>query len=224
MASPCTPLLAGHLQGLRTWAVLERDGEERLAAPHRGTLWPQGGEPVHARCEEFDHPAPAPGCHCGVHAWHPRSDTARRVLQSRREVAGFVEAWGALEVHADGFRAEHARVHALVLPRGGHAARIRRLAAAHGALVLEVDGAAALLAHSRTHRLGLDERTVEAMLGPQLAEERVRRRDQSRRRAGRAFAITALLGALAIPAWPVIEDLATTKPSKPVSGRAPALR
>jgi len=219
-----TPLVAGRVHGLRTWVVVERDGQERLAAPHRGTLWPVGGDPARARCEAHDHPAPAPGCLCGIHAWHPRRDTARRVLQSRREVAGIVEGWGAAEVHADGFRAERARVHTLVLPPGGHAARVRRVAAAHGARVLEVSGPDDLLAHCRVEHLGFDASTVERMLGPQLAAERDSRRTRARRRAVRALAVTALLGALAIPAWPAIEDLATAKPSKPVAGRAPALR
>ena len=47
----------------------------------------------------------AAGCGCGIHAWHPRRASARRILRSRFDLPGIVEADGAVEVHEDGFRA-----------------------------------------------------------------------------------------------------------------------
>jgi hypothetical protein len=57
-----------------------------------------------------EHEAPASGCDCGLYALHDPPDlTFDRVL-------GAVAAWGNLEVHSSGFRAEYAQVVALVLP------------------------------------------------------------------------------------------------------------
>jgi hypothetical protein len=46
----------------------------------------------------------------------------------RSEVPGILEASGAIEVHADGFRAEHGRPYALVLLPGRNARQLERLA------------------------------------------------------------------------------------------------
>ena len=51
-------------------------------------------------------------CSCGIHAWHPRRASARRILRSRFDLPGIVEADGAVEVHEDGFRAQRARPYA----------------------------------------------------------------------------------------------------------------
>jgi hypothetical protein len=57
-----------------------------------------------------EHPAPAQGCECGLYSWRrPREswqlDPSR---SSPPRVVGAVASWGALQVHAAGFRAEHA--------------------------------------------------------------------------------------------------------------------
>ena len=65
------PLVPGPLYGLRTWRVVIEDGRERLSAPQRGTPWTRGRGWIEATCGE-DHAAPAAGCRCGIHAWHPR--------------------------------------------------------------------------------------------------------------------------------------------------------
>ena len=76
------PLVPGPLYGLRTWRVVTHDGRERLSAPQRGTPWALGDGWVEASCGE-DHPAPAAGCGCGIHAWHPRRASGRSPLTIR---------------------------------------------------------------------------------------------------------------------------------------------
>jgi len=70
------PVVPSAVYGLRTWTVAGERGSERLAGPHRGVPWPTGGEWLDATCE-LGHAAPAGGCQCGVHAWHPRRRTPR---------------------------------------------------------------------------------------------------------------------------------------------------
>jgi hypothetical protein len=91
------------------------------------------------------HEAPAPGCHCGLYALHaptfwygPDATRAQGGLLGRHPasgcyVAGLVAAWGRMEVHADGFRAERARVVAIAIPdRKRDAAVARAVAAEYG--------------------------------------------------------------------------------------------
>ncbi|MBI5103976.1 MAG: hypothetical protein HZB46_03115 [Solirubrobacterales bacterium] len=189
-----TPLIPSSLYGLRTWRWSADEAGERLRAACLPTPWPADGAWMHATCAgPGGHPAPAAGCACGVHAWHPRPSSARRVLASRFEVPGIVEAAGAIELQDDGFRAARARPYAFVLTPGGNAARVARLAQRYGARVVEVADARELVAWCREHRLGLDEATVDGLLGPGHARER----RASRRRALRANALrVAAVGAI----------------------------
>ena len=193
-----TPLVPGPLYGLRSWKVVSGRGAELLAGPHRGTPWPTAGEWLASTCAG-GHVAPAAGCECGVHAWHPRRASARRVLTSKRDVAGIVEAAGAVEVHEEGFRAERARPYAFVMAPGRNARLIGRLASTYHAEVIEARGADALLAWCRERGLGLDEPVVAELLGPAQLEDRHRRR--ARKRRGDALRIAAaavVAGALAL--------------------------
>jgi hypothetical protein len=170
MATSDAPLGFAPLYGLRTWTVTVADGVERLAAPHQGTVWPMGGEWLHASCSRDEsHAAPAVGCDCGIHAWHPTLAAARHVLAIRRQVPGIVECEGAVQLHADGFRAERARPHAFVLTPGANASLVRRLAERHGAEVAAVDGPQELVEWCRERQLGLAEPAVADLLGPRAA-------------------------------------------------------
>jgi hypothetical protein len=175
-----SPLVPGSVYGLRTWRVEVGDGPERLAGPLQGSAWPAGGWMV-ARCGVGgEHAAPDRGCECGIHAWHPSRRSARSVMSSRRDMAGIVEAQGAVEVHDDGFRAERARPYAFVLTRSGNAKLVRRLAAAYVARVLELDRSAELAAYCHEHGLGLEEPVVLDLLG---REETLARRLARQRQA-----------------------------------------
>ena len=190
------PLFAGSLYGLRFWRVVVDGRGEWLAGPHQGALWPAGGEWLRATCPT-GHAAPTAECDCGVHAFHPRLSSARRVLAPRATVAGIVEAQGPAEVHEDGFRAERARPYALVLTPGGNAKSIRRLATRYDAEIAEVRGPAELLAWCRERGLGLDEQVVAELLGngdaAALRKARRRRYRSSALRVALALAVAALL-------------------------------
>jgi hypothetical protein len=185
-----SPLVPGPIYGLRTWAVVGEPGHERLAGPHRTTPWPTGGALLAAECSATPpHTPPGRTCECGIHAWHPTRASARRVCGVRREVPGILEASGAIEVHADGFRAQRGRPHALVLLPGGNSRRLERLAEAYDAELLHLTGPDALLAHCREHGLGLREEVIAGLVDTEaLAAGRHRRR----RRAA-----LALVGAVA---------------------------
>ena len=158
-------LVPGPIYGLRTWRVSGAPGQERLAGPHRTAPWPPGGALLEAECPATPaHEPPGATCACGLHAWHPTRTAARRVCAVRREVPGILEASGAVEVHADGFRAQRGRPHALVLLPNGNAPRLERLAEAYGAELLRLDGPDALLAHCRERGLGLSEGVVAQLV------------------------------------------------------------
>jgi hypothetical protein len=189
------PLVPGPLYGLRTWRVVGDAGRERLAGPHRGVTWPAGGGWLEATCP-VGHGSPAGDCDCGVHAWHPRRQWARRIVAARREVPGIVEASGTIEVHDDGFRAQRGRPYALVLDARRNPALVRRLAFAYGVPVVEYGGPTALLDWCRAHELGLDEAVVGELLGRRKA--RHARANAARTAAALALvALMVLLGLLA---------------------------
>jgi hypothetical protein len=192
MSAPA--LVPSPLYGLRTWAVVGARGDERLAAPQQRTPWPDGGSWLAARCE--GHAAPAPGCGCGIHGWHPNAAAARRVLGRRGAIPGVVETTGAVELHRDGFRAERGRPYALFLRRGGNGRLVERLAEAYAAEVIPVGEPADVLGWCRERGMGLEPRVVDELLGPErvAAERDARRR---KRRADR-LRLVAVLAAIAL--------------------------
>ena len=192
------PLFADPLFGLRFWRVTSDEGGELLAAPHQRTVWPTGGRWLDAQCPT-GHGAPAAGCDCGAHVWHPNRRSVRDVLASRRTVAGIVEAQGAVEVHEDGLRAARARPFALLLTPGRNEAMIRRLADRYGASVVEVSGPRALLAYCRDHHIGMGEDVVAQLLGTgDLGKRRRARFRNDVLRVAAAFALGALLVVLGL--------------------------
>ncbi|MEA2289470.1 MAG: hypothetical protein QOD55_1467 [Solirubrobacteraceae bacterium] len=203
-----TPLVPGPLYGLRAWTVVGGRGRERLAGPQRGTPWPAGGAWLHATCERAPgHAAPAHGCACGVHGWHPSPATARRVLAGRGDVAGVVEARGAVEVHCDGFRAARARPYALVVTPGRNARLIARLAEAHGAQVAEVGGPDELVGWCRERALGLTPAVVSRLIGPEEAEAwRRARRRKARSDALRLAAALVIVALVLVLAFSLFGD------------------
>jgi hypothetical protein len=192
------PLIPAPLYGLRTWRLVADADGELLAGVAQATRWPEDGAWLHAACGAGgEHVAPQPDCHCGIHAWHPRRSSARRVLASRFEVPGIVQAAGAVEVHEEGFRAERGRPYALFLAPGRNPKLLARLCRRYGAELVEVPGPGALLAWCHDRALGLDERTVDELLGPGEVDARRRmRRSKTRRDALRVAAALIVSGML----------------------------
>jgi hypothetical protein len=201
MSAP--PFVPSPLYGLRTWTATGAQGDERLAGPRQGTPWPTDGEWLEAGCDR-SHRAPAPGCDCGIHAWHPGLHGARRVLMSWREIPGVVEAEGAVELHEDGFRAERARPYVLFAGPHANVRLSRRLADAYRIDVVGVDDADAIVAWCRARGLGLAPDVVEELLGPDaVAATRRARRARvrgTRLRIAAAVAVIAVLVAIGLAA------------------------
>lgn len=127
------PLVVGTLRGYRTWRSgrTNPDGLLPLTAVTRREIpW---GVVTTAVCAaptdavEHQHAAPADGCACGIYGWYRPDDTA--ILPS--SVFGVVEASGRVLLGDRGFRAERARIRAVVTRR-------RRIATACRAAGIEV--------------------------------------------------------------------------------------
>jgi hypothetical protein len=120
------PLVAGSLRGYRTWRLQRRRsspsaGALPLTSVTRRVVW---GPTLTARCtpeiaptsakgsatDLGDHVAPGAGCRCGIYGWYDPTDTA--IL--RAGVFGVVEASGLVLMGERGFRAERARIVAVV--------------------------------------------------------------------------------------------------------------
>lgn len=185
-----SPLVPGPLYGLRTWRVVGDRGSEQLAGPHQALTWPLDGAWLESTCAA-GHASPARDCDCGIHAWHPRPRWARRVVAARAAIPGVVEATGAIELHEDGFRAQRARPHALVLVAGRNPGLVSRLAAAYRVPVVEADGSDALIDWCRARGLGLGEAVVTELLGPAAEERRQARRRKAWMGALRTAAVLA---------------------------------
>lgn len=82
-----------------------------------GTPWQNGG-PTTAECfaqgragpesgTAQAHAVPAPGCTCGLYALH-EPEERHGGSDQMAFVLGAVVGWGRIEIHIDGFRAEHA--------------------------------------------------------------------------------------------------------------------
>jgi hypothetical protein len=114
------PDLIEPIVAFRSWRVV--DG--RLRSVYLPTFWTE--RQIMARCLSSDSPdADAPrsapaghgvpdrGCTCGIYAYYEPDRNFPTV--DHQGVAGIVSLWGAIEVHDQGMRAEHARVEALAL-------------------------------------------------------------------------------------------------------------
>lgn len=95
------------------------------------------------------HRPPAPDCMCGLYALNDATDP--RIAPSRTGALGAIVAWGDIEVHATGFRAEHACVVALALPAGASPAEQQRLQRASTRYRVPLVPQAQLLAAAHEH-------------------------------------------------------------------------
>jgi hypothetical protein len=130
-----TPTYVLPVLGFRVWCV-DDDGRLWPRTSKAAMMRRLGSEPwaigtSHARCllqaaGGAAHPAPANGCMCGLYGWHASKAALDACRTSRDLVAGAIIAWGDLQVHAAGFRAEYARPVALAVP--AESSRLRRRA------------------------------------------------------------------------------------------------
>ena len=108
------PLIAGTILGVRIWRT--DMGLCSLRSSSTGARWQTHGGATAAVCVRHDnryHRVPGKECTCGLYAHHayrfPPQILRRLHRPDPRTVVGFVEAWGRIELHLEGFRAEFAR-------------------------------------------------------------------------------------------------------------------
>src|ERR671928_1996571 len=115
------PDLAAPVVGYRAWRV----ANGRLVSPYIPCRWE--GRVMRAECYDANrglvrgegwldrpHESPHPDCRCGIYAYH--TPGPRTYFGEVWWCQGVVTAWGRMEVHADGLRAEFARVEGLAEP------------------------------------------------------------------------------------------------------------
>jgi hypothetical protein len=121
------PDLAAPVIAFRSWRI----ANGRLQSPYIPCRWE--GRVMHAECYDANrvlfrgegwlgepHDSPHPDCQCGIYAYHRPG--LRSYYGEQWWCEGLVAAWGRIEVHADGLRAEYARVEALAAPELGNRA------------------------------------------------------------------------------------------------------
>ena len=139
------PDLIEPVTGFRRWRLVG----ERLTSPFIPLRWDEAV--AHARCYPANrsllfgdgwldkpHRAPDPDCRCGIYAWHELPSPGP--VPDPDRVFGVVALWGRIEVHADGMRAQHARIAALGRPfsmGSSQAARLDAIAAALGVALVD---------------------------------------------------------------------------------------
>jgi hypothetical protein len=104
------PDLIDPVVAFRKWRIV--DG--RLRSLYEPVFWLDPMQRADCRAEHRGHPpheAPQSGCTCGIYASHEADYEFPTV--DYRGVSGIVTAWGHIEVHADGIRAEWVQVEAL---------------------------------------------------------------------------------------------------------------
>ncbi len=181
-------VVPGQVHGVRLWTVTLGCGSMALCGLN-GSAWTSGGEPTRARCSPFvsrdrgherEH-APAADCTCGLYSMHPWTEQTAGVSRSLLDgsdlaipVMGIVEAWGRIEVHEDGFRAEYARPHALVLFTDSfpddYAEILAVLASTYRVGVVRVQEAGSLVVYCAENAPGMDPAAVERLLHAPLPE------------------------------------------------------
>ena len=117
------PDLAAPVVAFRSWRL----AGGRLMSPFIPCQW--NGPVMRATCFDANrsltrgvgwldepHDSPHEACQCGIYAYH--TPGPRSWFGEAYWCEGVVSAWGRVVVHAEGFRAEHARVEALAVPEG----------------------------------------------------------------------------------------------------------
>jgi glycine cleavage system H lipoate-binding protein len=147
--------------GYRAWH-LEDDG---LLRPWTFTSLPWHLGTNSAVCaRDVRHRPPVADCMCGLYALSDPSD--RRLDFRADQAVGAIAAWGDLEVHRTGFRAEHACVVALALPDRADLAQRERLERAAARYGVPLVPALELSREARRHGAPLPEELWEPPAWP----------------------------------------------------------
>ena len=128
MVGPLQPTrVDGFVVGLRAWRL--QGYRLASAGVYDGAFWNIGDTTARCLWEYFGanwahptdappgHTSPHPLCACGLYAYHPDIPIEWRAGARTWAVFGLVQAWGQLEVHEIGFRAQYARPVLLAVER-----------------------------------------------------------------------------------------------------------
>jgi hypothetical protein len=102
--------LTGKIIGWRDWTLDAHGTLHPLSMATPDNAWTAGVNEARC-CGDPTHAAPVHECECGLYA---RYDLAGVNGSSLRSISGVILAWGAVELHADGFRAQFAEILCLV--------------------------------------------------------------------------------------------------------------
>ena len=176
-----TVLVAERLHGVRSWELgVDEGGAVRLCGLYRSDSWQREGRTSWARCRPSQgtrsrHKAPHDACDCGLYALHPwnvqECEYVKRAgCGDGLTVVGLVEAWGKVQLHQEGFRAQYARPVALALigakRESSYGRLVANLATDHLAELVEVADVPALTGLCADRDLGLSEQAVRSLLAP----------------------------------------------------------
>ena len=153
------PLIAGKIQGVRGWTLFA----SVLGAAVHGDEWAAGGKATHATCRAHGgHKAPAKQCGCGLYGTHPWAGG------TQGEILGVIEAWGRVELHAGGFRAERARPIALFVVENettlAVARALRRTAKRYECELIELETRRGIEVECRRRGWGLSREVVAELV------------------------------------------------------------
>ena len=153
---------AGKVLGFRSWK-LSGHNLAALYVDQPEARWGPG--PNRARClpgplwpADRSHDAPGGFCSCGLYAMHELPPLMPLTWPERATVYGAVLAWGRIEVHAAGFRAEWAEPVVLAYSENQPYKHVRAVQAIGGELGLEVVELGRLPETARRHGEPIPER------------------------------------------------------------------
>lgn len=137
--------VAEPLIGFRAWHVT-RDGQLVPWSASGAGAWVAGVNTAVclARPGVRGHVAPVRRCSCGLYALMNSRDHR---LQPLTQAVGAIVAWGDVELHETGFRAQSALIVALAVPAGcdaAHRQRLERAATYYGVPLVPLDALAAV--------------------------------------------------------------------------------
>lgn len=140
------PELEDEVVGFRAWRTTEF-GE--LRSQVSDAWWTRGDQRAVCRIRDFDSnrtacvDAPVHECSCGLYARYSITATSPTML-SREYAVGIIQAWGRMELHPNGLRAQYMRIGALLsldhrFLQPGHYERLRCSAKRYGVPLLTID-------------------------------------------------------------------------------------
>jgi len=139
------PVYGEPVVGFRAWRV----GEDGVLAG-----WTMSQAPWHPGVNEGKclagggHGVPGRDCTCGIYAL---SDSEDYRLDARGHAVGSIAAWGEIEVHPDGFRAQFACITAIAFDERSSTAHLATLAAAAERYEVPLVHHTTLAGHARRH-------------------------------------------------------------------------